>query len=366
MTIAQNVGEGSESSASMTPYDYWADIHIKLPVHQLVDHGRTFVVKVSGYDCLLNLQESPQPFFPVPGVQEIANVELKYDRHGLTRAMDALIRLPGPLLAIQPDEIRVEGIGKSDRGPDVLDVALVVINKFIDAYRFLSGEFHIRRLAQSDLIGMWNVAVDWFRDSHYVVSSVSALLGPGMTLARNPAPDAFQTELQQWLFESQIPLHGLLFLNARAHLESGDYRMAVIDSRSSLEVLVDDLLNQAFAGAPTDRVRETLNVKGRSEGFGLQQVIRSAKINDKLKHGLRSAVGKSPADNSRLWRRWLAVKRVREETVHYGQDVNRRQATDHIAVVEEIRTLLSVFGVSENWKVTYVPTGSFTTQWLSG
>ena len=70
----------------------------------------------------------------------MTNVELKYDRHGLTRASDARIRLPGPLLEIQPGEIRAEGIKNSDHDSNVLDNALEVINKFIDAYRFLSRD----------------------------------------------------------------------------------------------------------------------------------------------------------------------------------------------------------------------------------
>ena len=87
------------------------------------------------------------------------------------------------------------------------------------------------------------------------------LLGLGMTLARNPAPEEFQTELQEWLDKPQIPLHGLLLLNAKAYMEFDDYRMAVIDSRSSLEVLVDGILNQVFFGKTVAQVREILKVK---------------------------------------------------------------------------------------------------------
>ena len=147
-------------------------------------------------------------------------------------------------------------------------------------------------------------------------------------------------------------------------MEFGDYRMAVIDSRSSLEVLVDGILDQVFLGKTVAQVREILKVTRRTEVSGIQGLIGSARINDKPNHGLRNAVGMSPADNPRLWRRWLNGKRIREQAVHYGQDVNKLQAEDHIAVVEEIRALLCVEGVSEKWKVTYVRSGSFTTQWF--
>ncbi len=36
----------------MMPYDYWAEVQIKLPIHLLVDQARTFVVRLSDYDCL--------------------------------------------------------------------------------------------------------------------------------------------------------------------------------------------------------------------------------------------------------------------------------------------------------------------------
>ena len=147
-------------------------------------------------------------------------------------------------------------------------------------------------------------------------------------------------------------------------MEFGDFRMAIIDSRSSLEVLVDGIQDQAFLGKTVAQVRQILKVKGGTVVSGIQDVIGSARINDKLKHGLRSAVGQSPADSTGLWKRWLNGKRIRENAVHYGQAVNKRQAEDHIAFVEEIRALLCVEGVSENWKVTYVPSGSYTTQWF--
>ena len=348
----------------MTPYNYWAEVQIKLPIHLLVDQARTFVIRISNHDCLLKFQESPQPFFQGPGFEEMTNMELKYDRHGLIRALDAKIRLPGPLLDIQPEQISAEGIESSDHGSNVLDNALAVINEFIDAYRFLSGEFHVRRLSQSDLVGVWTVQVDWFKDSRYVVSSAVGQFGPGMTLARNPAPEEFQTELQEMLHRPQIPLHGLLLLNAKAFMEFGEYRMAVIDSRASLEVLVDGVLNQAFICKSVAQVREILKVTRGTGLPSIQAVIGSARINDKLKHGLRNAVGESPADHTRLWRRWLNVKRIREQAVHYGQAVDKRQSEDHIAVVEDIGALLSVEGVSANWKVTYVESGSFTTQWF--
>ena len=70
----------------MKPYNYWAEVQIKLPIHLLVDQARTFVIRLSDHECLLKLQESPQPFFQGPGFGQMTNVELKYDRYGLTRA----------------------------------------------------------------------------------------------------------------------------------------------------------------------------------------------------------------------------------------------------------------------------------------
>lgn len=294
----------------------------------------------------------------------MTNVELKYDCHGLTRALDAKIQLPGPLLDIQPGDIGIKGKDNSDPSFNVLETALEVINKFIDGYRYLSGEFHVKRLSRHDLVGVWMMEIDWYKDRRYVVSSAVSLLTPGLTLARNPAPVGFQAELQEWLYKPHIPLHGLLLLNAKANMQIGDYRMAIIDSRSSLEVMVDGILTEGFSSKSFQQVCEALKVKRAPAASGIRGAIDSATINDKLKHGLRSAVGWSLADAAGLWRRWLNGKRIREEAVHYGQAVTERQAEDHIALVDEIRDMLSVDGVSENWEVTYVQSGSFTTEWF--
>ncbi|MFP6593580.1 MAG: hypothetical protein VB860_01215 [Dehalococcoidia bacterium] len=349
----------------MHSYEYWAEVKIKLPIHFLVDNGKSFIVKLSDYECRLTLQESSTPFLRGPGFGEMSGVEMRHDRRGLTRASDVQIHLPGPLLEVEADDMRSEGIEGSDPSANVLDQALTVINKFVDSYRFLSDEFHVRRILTSDLTGMWSVQIDWFKDGRYVVSSASGNFRSGMTLARNPAPIKFQNELAQWLNNTETPLHGLLLLNAKDYVEYGDYRMAVVDPRTSLEMMVDEILNQNFSATPIDAVRDILNVRPSASPSNLHEVIGAARINDKLKDGLRKAAGVSLADHTDLWSRWLASKQVREGAVHYGKAVSKRQAEDHIDVVQEMRELLSVDGPSDNWKVTYVRSGTLTTDWFS-
>ena len=113
-------------------------------------------------------------------------------------------------------------------------------------------------------------------------------------------------------------LHPLLFLNAQNYLEFGDYRMAIIESRTALEVLIDGMLADAFSGLETGQVREILKLPSALSVSDNKEAIASARINDKLKHGLRKATGASPADKPALWKQWRKAKTLREEAVHYG------------------------------------------------
>ena len=151
----------------MAPYDYWAKLEIKLPFYFLVDDNSTFTVKVADYDCLLKLRESKEPFMRAPGVGQEKNVELARDRYGLLRASDALVHVPGPLLNIEPDSIESQASSGAQNEFKALDKALEVINRFIEVYRILSGEFHIKRLLDSDLTGFWTVNIHWFKSGRY-------------------------------------------------------------------------------------------------------------------------------------------------------------------------------------------------------
>ena len=141
--------------------------------------------------------------------------------------------------------------------------------------------------------------------------------------------------------------------------------MAIVESRTALEVLLDGILMKAFSGMGIDHVRRALKIPKGSRILDLQDALRSSSVNNKLKHGLRNATGKSPADDTALWRKWLKAKKIREDVVHYGQSVNRQDADIHVSAVENITKLPDIETISKNWKVTYVQSGSVTTEWFA-
>ena len=133
-------------------------------------------------------------------------------------------------------------------------------------------------------------------------------------------------------------------MNARDYLDLNNYRMAVIESRTCIEVVVDNMLFEFFVrtGKSIAEAKVLLEVSKKKDCVTLDDVLSHATINKKLTNGLRSVIGKSLDDDSAFWDRWIKAKKNREKAVHRAINITETDAKEAIDVLTDIRDFVSI------------------------
>lgn len=151
---------------------------------------------------------------------------------------------------------------------------------------------------------------------------------------------SFHNTIASWLVEERgIPVWVELLQDSREYLDVGQYRHVVIDSRTALEVYIDQTLLLRFRERGTS-VAEAIIELGIASRFAsqiatLEEAISYARMNDKLKRGLRAALGLQIGRRV-IWPNWLTAKRTRELGAHYGASVPEHDARHALETVEEM------------------------------
>jgi len=163
--------------------------------------------------------------------------------------------------------------------------------------------------------------------------------GRGMTLEPTGFDDDTVAALRSWLDSNKpIPVAIELFQDAMDRIDRSEYRLAVIDARTALEVLVDGVLLGYLdaSGSALDEACRLLNVRLEGVDSSEEAVQRSA-INRKLGHACSQALGLDLHDgNPALWRRWLSAKDLRERGAHRGARIGRSDASEAVNAMGDI------------------------------
>jgi hypothetical protein len=129
-----------------------------------------------------------------------------------------------------------------------------------------------------------------------------------------------------------------LFQDAMDRIDRSEYRLAVIDARTALEVMIDTVLlgRLDVSGSTLDEICRLLRVQ--PEGVdSVEEALQWSSINRKLGHACKQLLGLDlRAGNSDLWRRWFDAKRLREQGAHRGVPVGRNDAIEAVNVIGEI------------------------------
>jgi len=121
--------------------------------------------------------------------------------------------------------------------------ALKFFNKFLEAYRFYSKEYHIEPIKNTDIVSF---ECDYSRKGKnyfgykYLVDTGSGGIKSGSAFILD---DRVHTELRDFLKQgSQIEIQELLLCNAKNHLLSEEYPLAIIEAVSALEIVLSDFI----------------------------------------------------------------------------------------------------------------------------
>lgn len=343
-----------------------ARVTFDLPFCLYLDDG-IYAVAREGWHASVRITRVHQTHFdPRLGFEQSNGTELVRDRHGRLRFSTVDIELPGRAiieketrrrveageLAAENGKIRVEFTDHdlvNDFSEAAFHEGVAVINRLIEVYRHVADEFQVRRVTLADL---FKAHVAWFQENEPLGGTHHIGFGQGMTVE----PESFDAQtigtLRAWLCSTRPVLTTfMLFSDAKDRLDREEYRLAVIDARTALEVLIDELLLAFFALSGTSledgcRLLDVETTKVQS----LEEALQRASINRKLGEAIKQVLhldihNGAPA----LWERWLAAKKLREAGAHRGTEVGRAEAFEAVNTMGEMMRKISVALRQASW-----------------
>jgi hypothetical protein len=313
-----------------------------------------FRVPIAGHPTAVIVREVPQTTFDQRTlIAKVEGTELEKDRTGIIAYSDVEVQFRYDLLRSEAVATLV-GVGAAQEAApftierlqslysDIKKVSLFVVNRLLKIYRVLSGEYHVRPIVPGDI---FYTQTGWlFPGAPIPMEMTWEPPGGGIVPQSHPFSPAFHDELGRWLAaETDVPIWLELVQDAREHLELGRFRHVVIDTRTALEVYTDQTLLACFKQRGLSPRAAAIEMKlstRRAQSLGsLEDAIRLARINDKLKYGLRRALGLE-LSRRKVWNKWLIAKDMREGSVHYGEDVPEEQARLCLGVTETLINLI--------------------------
>ena len=282
-----------------------------------------------------------------------ADTEYIRDRYGRLRFSRLIVELPSKVVISQETRRQVE-MGHLEALDDIVQLtintdelissygraafmeAVDAGNRLIEVYRHVTGHFHIRRVPADEI---YQAEIQWFQSDELLGGTHYVSFGQGMTLQPTGLDEEMLNEFRSWLSTTKgIPVFFDLFRDANDRLDRSEYRMAVIDARTALEVFVDEVLLGYFHSQKTtiECACRILGVQPRDDET-LETALDSGRINRKLGHALKVALGLDLHDgNPDLWQRWLKAKKLREKGAHQGRESGREEAIEAVNTVGEI------------------------------
>ncbi len=238
------------------------------------------------------------------------NVEFAGDRTGYFRYTRMVIGLTYP--ADTPPQ---------EKGGRIAQLAVAAANTLIDTYRYISGRAYLPRLRIADLRFM-EIQYPLTGEVEYV-----GLFSKGLRIAVVNDGQTIHDQVRQMAEDGEsVPIHvDLLLASIRAVWET-DYRLAVIEAVSALEVFVDNRLYSSLVDSG-DIIEEEFDQFMYDDGQALS---------DRMKKPIRRIGLTSPADNQALWHEWLAANGLRRNVVHAGYQVTEEEAKTVVRAVQDL------------------------------
>lgn len=199
--------------------------------------------------------------------------------------------------------------------------ALKIINKFISLYRYFDNDaVHLVNLIESDLI---DFSVK--KDGH---ASFTIVLGGGITPINPQKISTISTILERAMSdEYEIPLWRELILNAEHYCYIGDFRMAILESVTALELVISKFISGELdaVGVQSKEIKEFIKETGIAKGLNVV---------------VRLLTGKNGIPND-LLEKCKGTITKRNKIVHEGRKETNYQSTqDSIMAIYQLIQLL--------------------------
>jgi hypothetical protein len=174
-------------------------------------------------------------------ITKASNMEIDFDKKGFFRH------------TVFSTTVYLDESSKPEEIPKrVINAVLPLVNKFLKAYRYVTGEFHVTEIQWPDLCMIRDGEIMPILIMDYSVQPPQRqkIIGwfggdenPLTTTKPNVAKEEHK-EIEKRLFEENpsFPLEKDLWLNARDYTRQGRYGLAVFELGTALEVAVNNLL----------------------------------------------------------------------------------------------------------------------------
>jgi hypothetical protein len=139
---------------------------------------------------------------------------------------------------------------------EYLDIAIEIINRLIDVYRYVTKEYHVRRITAKDIMA-YSCSRSDKADFIYGYSA------SGIVPIREDFSETEHLEIKRLLKNNeQIPICDLMLLDAENFLELRDYRRTVIESIIAIEPWIEKFVEYKLAERRVSNIhiKDFLNV----------------------------------------------------------------------------------------------------------
>jgi len=155
------------------------------------------------------------------------NCELAKDERGLFRFTEV--------------HIFIKQIERYNENIEYFYTALKIINRLSDVYRYVTKEYHIKRITEKDVMG-YTSSISGSSGFHYCYST------SGIIPTREDISQDKHREIKRLLKDNeQIPISDLLLLDALYFMELGDYRRTIIESMIAIEPWIEKFVGKKLA-----------------------------------------------------------------------------------------------------------------------
>jgi hypothetical protein len=213
-----------------------------------------------------------------------------------------------------------------------LDRAFLYLNRFIDIYRYSTSDTEVRPLTKTEYY-----ATRANHPLHFWINCQEKrklLMGNSFGEAGvSTLPPLFGDNIRNTIDEmfksgEQPPITDLLLLNARTYIENGEFRLAIVELGSALDIRVEQI-TKSFLEQGNKLTEEN---KKKLENLPTKQIVEQL-LNPVLKENIMESAVWMEIDNK--------FRKLRNAVIHDAYNPTKLQSSEALQLVQSFFELLN-------------------------
>jgi hypothetical protein len=216
------------------------------------DAGNPYFVEINNIPAKIHFERIYD--FKYKNEFQIASYsKMQEDRNSLLSYMNAQVWFDKQ--AFDSEFIKRELI--LDAGPQFLDLAIQYLNKFINVYKAVTGEYWLRPIVRNDIFSYQYFLVDWAENHVHI----NHLIPKHHCVQFNGGEEFKLTDSQEHLLRSHLvaneyDIRSELWLDMQNNFSLGYYNIALLQSITAFENLVYSQLKKTLSKTKLDKIKK--------------------------------------------------------------------------------------------------------------